>query len=275
VTLLTERAEAAAPRDLADGLPIPPADAELARLVGALNRMLARLEASHAKELRFAADAGHRLRTPVATLRAEAELAMRGDPADQVEALGRIVQDADRLALVVDRMLRRIRGGGDSAEPVVVALAAAAARWERQAGLVGVTVILELAPTISETASCPHVIDVTEPIVDNAIRHTPAGGTVEVAVTTEHAPGGPTLVIDVHDTGSGVPPELAPQIFNAWVSSRDGSMAGGLGLWVARETARDVAGDVVLRESAAGRTVFTVCLPLALEVPLEGAAATS
>ncbi|MCW2825129.1 MAG: hypothetical protein JWQ91_2046 [Aeromicrobium sp.] len=85
---LAERAEAAAPRDLAIGLPVPPAGAELARLVGALNRRLARVEISHVKELQFAADAGHRLRAPVATLRAEAELAMRGDRADQTEALG-------------------------------------------------------------------------------------------------------------------------------------------------------------------------------------------
>ncbi|MCW2769979.1 MAG: integral rane sensor signal transduction histidine kinase [Aeromicrobium sp.] len=266
VTLLTERAEAAAPRDLANGLPVPPADAELARLVGALNRMLARLEVSHAKELQFAADAGHRLRTPVATLRAEAELAMRGDPDDQTEALGRIMRDADQLALVVDRMLYRMRGGRDSSEPVMPALATAAARWERQARLVGVTLILELAPTISESASCPHAVDVTEPIVDNAIRHTPAGGTVEVTARAEQGQDGPALLIDVSNTGSGVPPELAPQIFDAWVSSRDGSIAGGLGLWVARETARDVAGDVVLRENAVGCTVFSVRLPLVHEV---------
>jgi signal transduction histidine kinase len=275
VTLLTERAEAAAPRDLANGLPVPPADAELARLVGALNRMLARLEVSHAKELQFAADAGHRLRTPVATLRAEAELAMRGDGEDQTAALGRIVRDADQLALVVDRMLHRIRAGRDSSEPVILALATAVARWERQAGLVGVRLVLELAPTISETASCPQVVDVTEPIVDNAIRHTPAGGTVEVAARAEQGLDGPTLVIDVRDTGSGVPPELAPQIFDAWVSSRDGSIAGGLGLWVARETARDVTGDVVLRENTVGRTVFTVRLPLAYEARPEGASTPS
>lgn len=161
------------------------------------------------------------------------------------------------MALVADRMLRRIRGGRDSSEPVIPALVAAAARWERQAGLVGVTLVLELAPTIPESASCPHAVDIIEPIVDNAIRHTPAGVTAEVTARAEQGRDGPTLVIDVRDAGSGVPPELAFQTFDAWVSSRNGSIAG-VGSWVARETARDLDGDVVLREDAVGRTIFTV-----------------
>lgn len=106
VTRLTESAETLEPRALATGLPLPRRDAELARLVSALNRMLARLHESHATELAFAADAGHRLRTPVAALRAEAERALRErDPKEQTAALERILLDADQLTSIVDRML--------------------------------------------------------------------------------------------------------------------------------------------------------------------------
>ena len=126
VTRIAEDAEGVRPRDLATGLPVPHRDAELARLVEALNRMLSRLHESHASELAFAADAGHRLRTPVATLRAEAELALREtDPAELSAALQRIVDDADQLTSIVDRMLARSRAHDHGPELVLDVLAAA------------------------------------------------------------------------------------------------------------------------------------------------------
>lgn len=263
VTRLTEKAEAAGPGDLVGGLPVPRGDAEVARLVGALNRMLQRLEAGHAKELQFAADAGHRLRTPVATLRAEAELALREvDPVEQRAALGRILADADQLSLVVDRMLARIRSGKDTWEPVVPALTSASSGWQRQASLVGVEIDFRLSSDMSDSARAPEIVAVVEPLVDNAIRHAPSHGTVTVFVSHGAAPDA-TVTVDVSDTGPGIAPELVAQIFDAWVSTRDASSAGGLGLWLARETARDLGGNVQLVESRRGGTTFRVSLPLA------------
>lgn len=260
VTRLTERAEAAGPGDLIDGLPIPHGDAELARLVGALNRMLHRLETSHAKELQFAADAGHRLRTPVATLRAEAELALRdGDPAEHLAALGRIIKDADQLSLVVDRMLARIRSRHDTHEPIVPILKSAAVRWHRQAELAGVTFQCLISPSLSPSAQCPEAVDVIEPLVDNAIRHTADQGTVTLTVAAED---GTVMAAAIHDNGTGIAPELAATVFDAWVSTRDASLAGGLGLWLARETARDLGGDIRLIASRPGSTTFGIRLPM-------------
>jgi nitrogen-specific signal transduction histidine kinase len=71
------------------------------------------------------------------------------------------------------------------------------------------------------------------------------------------------MTVHVTNTGGGIPRELAPQIFDAWVSGRDASEAGGLGLWLARETARDAGGDVTLVDPAPGRTTFRVVLPCA------------
>jgi signal transduction histidine kinase len=260
VTTLTEEAEGIRSGDLADGLPVPADDAELARLVGALNRMLARLHEGHARELAFAADAGHRLRTPVATLRAEAELALREpDAAQHRAALRRIVRDADQLTVIVDRMLARNRSRAGTAEPVRSALESAAARWARQAGLLGVTFTVALPTELTADISCPQLVDVVEPIVDNALRHTLGGGSVEMAVSVQQA--GTRIAVDVTNTGPGIPSDLVPQIFDAWVSSRDASEAGGLGLWLARETARDTGGEVTLVDPAPGRTTFRVVLP--------------
>ncbi|MDQ1600432.1 MAG: hypothetical protein QOD68_1906 [Actinomycetota bacterium] len=261
VTTLTEEAEAIRAGDLADGLPVPADDAELARLVGALNRMLGRLHDSHNRELAFAADAGHRLRTPVATLRAEAELALREpDPAQHLAALRQIVRDADQLTLIVDRMLARNRSRArTAAEPVRSSLESETIRWLRQAGLLGVTFTLQLLSGLTNDITCPELIDVVDPIVDNAIRHTPRGGQVAMILVLDPTPA--RLRVDVTNSGAGIPRELVPQVFDAWVSGRDASVAGGLGLWLARETARDSGGEVTLVDPSPGRTTFRVVLP--------------
>jgi signal transduction histidine kinase len=262
VTRLTESAEAVRPRDLARGLPVPRQDAELARLVGALNRMLVRLHESHSTELAFAADAGHRLRTPVATLRAEAELALRAaDPDEQGAALERIVQDADQLTSIVDRMLARSRARTPSPEPVGWVVADARPRWQRQADLAGIRLEIRVAEGIDDRIQCVDLVETIEPIVDNAMRHTPRAGLVEIDVRCGERETEGQLVVDISDTGPGVPAHLAPVLFDAWVSTRDASVAGGLGLWLARETARDAGGDVRLLEGDGHGTTFQVLLP--------------
>ncbi len=261
VTRLTESAELLGAGDVVGGLPAPRRDAELARLVAALNRMLVRLHESHATELAFAADAGHRLRTPVATLRAEAELALReNDPAELGRALERIVQDADQLTSIVDRMLARSRSRGHSPVPVVAALETAVVRWNRQAELCGITLSLRIDSLIRPEVRCAELVEIVEPIFDNATRHTDSGGTIDIHATLESA--SPARgVVDISNTGPAVPADLAPHVFDAWVSTRDASMAGGLGLWLARETARETGGDVLLVQGAAP-TTFRVILPV-------------
>ncbi len=262
VTRITEDAETVRPQDLASGLPIPHRDAEMARLVEALNRMLSRLHESHASELAFAADAGHRLRTPVATLRAEAELALREtDPAELSAALQRIVDDADQLTSIVDRMLARSRAHDRGPQLVLAVLAAAGGRWQRQAELAQVTLSVNTSGTITPTTACTELEEILEPILDNAVRHTPAGGAVDIDLHLE-APGRPMLVVRVSNTGEPIPVALANHVFDAWVSSRDASVAGGLGLWLARETARDVGGDITLVPAGPHTTTFRVRLPL-------------
>jgi signal transduction histidine kinase len=262
VTRIAEDAETVRPHDLASGLPVPHGDAELARLVEALNRMLSRLHESHASELAFAADAGHRLRTPVATLRAEAELALReSDPAELSAALQRIVDDADQLTSIVDRMLARSRAHDRGPELVLEVLAAAGGRWRRQAELAEATLYVRAHGDITPTTACAELEEIIEPILDNAVRHTPSGGTVDITLHIE-ASSEPTLVVNVSNTGEPIPADLAPKVFDAWVSSRDASIAGGLGLWLARETARDVGGDIQLVPDGQPTTTFRVKLPL-------------
>lgn len=261
VTRLTENAESVQPRDLTSGLPVPHRDAELTRLVEALNRMLARLHHSHATEIAFAADAGHRLRTPVATLRAEAELGLREtDPDELTSALQRVVADADQLTYIVDRMLARSRAHSRTPDPVLDVLGEASSRWHRQAALASVTLRLQTEETITPKTRCTELVEILDPLIDNAVRHTLAAGSVDVDVRLDGSSHG-MLQVTVSNTGEPVPDELAPYVFDAWVSSRDATLAGGLGLWLARETARDLGGDVTL-VTQSSPTTFRVRLPV-------------
>ena len=264
VTRLTEEAEVVSLSDIGRGLPVPTADADLARLVAALNRMLDRLHAGHRRDLAFAADASHRLRTPLATLRAEAELALAvGDPAQMRTALSQIVADADHLARILDRMLAAdSRTGREPPEQLIGLIPRLAQRWRRQAQAAGLQLNVWTAagPDGAAAVSGRELAAIIDPLVENAMQHTPAGGSVEVRVTASAA----EICAQVANTGSGVAPELRDRLFEPWVSSRSASSAGGLGLWLARETARAIGGEVWLTDPADGHTVFSVRLPAAL-----------
>lgn len=229
--------------------------------------MLRRIDEAHVAELAFAADAGHRLRTPVATLRAEAELALR-DPGPEARtmALQQIIADADHLGVIVDQMLAR--GRTRALKPAVVTdlISKGSTRWRRQAELAEVRLSVQVDPMLPVQLRSDNLLDVVEPLIENAIRHTPSGDNVTVRVTAvlsdpSAKPQRTRPRIEVTNTGEPVPAELAPRVFDAWVSSRPGSEAGGLGLWIARETARDVGGEVSLDPSVAGQTTFRVDLP--------------
>jgi signal transduction histidine kinase len=96
---------------------------------------------------------------------------------------------------------------------------------------------------------------------------------VSLDVRRAHSSGGETegepnqIVVEVTNTGDGIPADLASRVFDPWVSSRDASIAGGLGLWLARETARDVGGNVTLTETGPGTCTFRISLPLARPGP--------
>lgn len=272
VSKLTDDAEQAGSGS-ATGLPVPVDDVELGRLVQALNRMLGRIHTSHTAELTFAADAGHRLRTPVATLRAEAELALDDpDPGSQTAALRRIIGDADQLALIVDRMLARSRRRSHQSAAVTSVLIQASERWQRQAQLAHLKLVLSVAAGVTPELYCEDLLDVVDPIVENAIRYCPTDGHIDITAAHPTRKSGVIwLRMAISNTGPPIPSHLAPHIFGAWVSSRGGSEAGGLGLWIARETAHDCGGDIALDQSVPGQTTFVVDLPMQTAAPRDGA----
>jgi signal transduction histidine kinase len=135
--------------------------------------------------------------------------------------------------------------------------------------LTGIRVDVRLDATVPPDARCSALLETLEPILENAVRHTPWDGEVCVLVRLEPMDGQPggRVVVDVSNTGAGVDPALQSHVFDAWASTRDASVAGGLGLWLARETARDHGGDVLLTAPGPGTTTFRVELPTTAEAP--------
>lgn len=143
---------------------------------------------------------------------------------------------------------------------MLAALERAVPRWWRHADVDAIKLTVNADPDLDPGITCLELVEIIEPIVDNALRHTPPGGVVALDVHL-HPSAPDAIVVDISNSGPPVS-EIAPHIFDAWVSSRDASTAGGLGLWLARDTFRDIGGEVTLLACDTGLTKFRVQLPI-------------
>jgi signal transduction histidine kinase len=245
----------------------------LSVLVGVLvaRRAMAPLELALARQRRFVADASHELRTPLTLLTTRAQLLERrlrhdGDTSHpQAEAL---VADARRMGDVVTDLLlaASLEAQPERGEPVDVRAIATAAVEAAQALAAesGVTVSGPqpgASATVLGTAGA--LRRVVDSLVDNASRHTPRGGSVEVAVTS----GGGRVVLEVADDGPGIDPAVAGRLFERFAhapAAENRSRSGfGLGLALVREVVEAHGGTVAGRDGPHGGAVFEVSLPSA------------
>ncbi|MBV9291247.1 MAG: hypothetical protein JO222_02270 [Frankiales bacterium] len=266
VTRLAEDADALSVSNSSRGLSIHTADVELSRLVAALNRMLTRLSTHYATNLAAAAETTHRLRTPLATLRAEAELALLDDdPQATRVALERIVADADRLTGLVDRLLSAA-GGHSDVRPAESACAEMGAEWRRQAEARGCSVNVQCRGTGNTDVTLLRAV--VDPLVENAIRHSSPNKPVAIDLLIDDS----GTRISVTNQGLGVSPEVRDQLFQPW----SGRPHGGIGLWLAREAARGGGGDLWCDSFGPPETRFVAQLqPVGAEPPSPVASETA
>src|SRR4051794_33018363 len=228
VAEMTERAAEWSEHDLHRRFEVGPPRDELTALAATLNGLLGRLDAALRHEQRFSAEMAHELRTPLAGVRAEAELALRSGTAPR-EALEAVLAGTERMETVIDTLLAaarsdHVRGSSD---------AVAAAR--RAAEPHGAGVHAQQEP-MTVGAGEDVVAGALQPLLENAVRH--AAHEVDVRVSR----GQGDVVIAVLDDGSGIAPGDAQRIFEPGVSDAGGA---GLGLPLARRLARAAGGDVV------------------------------
>jgi len=250
--------------DLSQRLTAPPTDDELGRLGAVLNEMLARLERSFRAVRQFSSDAAHELRTPLTVLKGELEVALRTvdaqaeratphDGNDEYRrALTSCLEEVDRLTGLVDDMLLLARADSGAitlprdtvdlralvldAEPGLRALATAA----------GITLRVDAPQPVRVRGYGPLLFRVLFNLGDNAIKYTPAGGTVTIATRATGA--GAELV--VRDTGPGIPLEHHADIFERFYRGdpAHGRGGSGLGLAVVRASAGAHGGRVTVDE---------------------------
>lgn len=235
----------------------PPRD-ELTGLAATLDGLLGRIAASRRHEQRFSAEMAHELRTPLAGIQAEAELAARpGRPPAEVRAsLEAIVGGTERMTGVIDTLMAVARGevsGPDGCD----ALAVIADALDGLPAHEGVTLRGPAGGgSVRLAADADLVARALLPLVDNAVRH--ARTRVDVALAVR----GGVARISVLDDGEGVAAGEEEAIFAPGYQARPAGAGpnggAGLGLALARRLARTAGGDVVAEPGDGGRFVLTV-----------------
>jgi two-component system sensor histidine kinase QseC len=259
-TLAERPPQALAPVQLDD------APAEMQPLVAALNQLLERIGAMVAAERRFTADAAHELRTPIAAIRTQAQVALaEADDDARRHALRATLAGCDRATRLVDQLLTLSRLEAGAAPPLApVDLGALAQRVvaELAPGAIarGQTLGLDLPPdTLRVPGNDTLLGALLRNLVDNALRYSPAGAEVRVAVA--QAAGQVQLLVD--DSGPGLAEaeqaRLGERFFRVLGSGQSGS---GLGWSIVRRIAAAHGATVVVGRSAAlGGLAVTVGWP--------------
>jgi heavy metal sensor kinase len=265
---MVERARSINAERLNDRLPVDNPHDELGRLATVFNETLTRLESSFEQMRHFTADASHELRTPLTAIRSVGEVGLRGrrDETAYREIIGSMLEEVDRLALLVDRllMLSRADTGRNNLSIDVVDIPELAGEVSEQLSVLAE----EKNQTI--TVHC----DVVQPwigdrmvlrqallnLVDNAIKYSSVGSVIEVRVAQTAA----GTTIDVVDNGPGIPVELRSRVFDRFYrvdKARSRENGGtGLGLAIAKWAVEVNGGHVTLEPTSAG-SCFRITLP--------------
>ena len=258
---------------------------EVAPLVGAINDLLQRLDQSVSAQRHFLADAAHQLKTPLAGLRTQAELAEReldrgqGDPKSLKHTLQQISLSSQRATHMVNQLLSMARAEAQEQtlrhEPVDLAelvrdtvrdFVPRALEKRIDLGYEGpssdVVALLQAQPVLLR--------ELVRNLVDNALQYTPAGGAVTARVMPD--PFGQVLVLQVEDSGPGVPPAERELIFRPFYRALGTNVDGtGLGLAIVQEIAQQHDAEVVVSDahprtgSASPGALFTVRFPIRQE----------
>jgi signal transduction histidine kinase len=245
-----------------DRLPLAGTGDELDRLAGTLNDMLGRIEEASTRNLRFAADVAHEVRTPLATIRARLE-SLRGGEA-RVEAAVREVERVESLVrslLLICRADER-EAGLDHAPLDLQAVAAEVAGFFAPVAAVrGIRFEVDVPPGLRAAGEPESLVRALANLVDNALHASDPGGEVSVRGARE----GGRVRLEVLDRGCGVPEESRARIFERFFRAPGGKArnpgGSGLGLALVRAVARSHGGEASYEPRPGGGSVFRIELP--------------
>jgi signal transduction histidine kinase len=249
----------AEPRKVAhDGLP-----RELSPVVRALDRLLERVQAALRHERTLTADAAHELRTPLAALRAQAQVALRAtDAAERAEALQALMAGVDRATHLVNAVmtLARLDARETKSTELPVTDLAAVVRLVLEelapaATARGIEVTFEPA-TDKVRGDADALAILVRNLVDNALRH--ARSRVDVTIKGDDK----SVRIVVSDDGPGVPAEMSQRVFDRFFRAGASDTGAGLGLSLAQRVVELHAGSIMADRAPIGGARFTVTFPV-------------
>ena len=263
---MAARARTITAERLSDRLPVENPNDELGRLAGVFNETLARLESSFVQMERFTADVSHELRTPLTAIRSVGEVGLREHRTDAEYRgiIGSMLEEADRLACLVDTLLAVSRAGSGSARLTreTVDLGGMAQEVAGHLRVLaedkGQSISVECAGDARCEGDRVILRQALINLVDNAIKYSPAAGDIRIRVST--AAG--KAVLEVSDTGPGIPEERRVRIFDRY--SRGAASPGGgagLGLAIARWAVEANRGELSLEPTAGTGSTFRITFP--------------
>ncbi len=270
VRTLTEAAEQMSARDLSSRLPVDfGIRDELTELAETFNGLLARLDASVARERRFTANAAHELLTPLATLRSEVDVALRRErdaPAYR-EVLERLLLDVARMTDTVRGLLQlaRVEAIVKRSEDRLNLSALVSERADvfgAQGAVKALRLEVNVVPGIVVTGEAAPLLEVVDNLLQNAIKYTPTGGRVSVQLT--HGSG--VAVLRVADSGAGFEAAEADRLFDRFyrsdVPAIQAESGSGLGLAIVKAIVEAYGGAVSSQSAGPGQGAsFEVRLP--------------
>lgn len=267
---MAEKAKGITAERLSERLPVENPDDEFGRLATVFNETLVRLENAFERLRRFTADASHELRTPLTTIKSVGEVGLREqrDPAAYRDIIGSMLEEADRLARLVDGLLTLTRADAAASLPNRERLDLATLTEE----------VVDFLHVLAEEKQQTLRIDIREEvhveadrwmlrqaiinIIDNAINYSPQDAAIQIVVRRDVQNG---AVIEVIDEGPGISEEHRAKVFERFyrIDGDRSSQTGGtgLGLAIARWAVEANGGKIELETEQDKGSTFRIVLP--------------
>jgi len=267
---ITKRAEGITSTNLSERLPVIRTGDELERLSMSLNRMIERLDEAFQHINRFSADASHELRTPLTILQLELEGMAQDHRRDAalVDQMGSALEETHRMSRIVESLLAisRLDAGEVKMDKTRLDLGDLAASTADEMRLLAEEKSIRLrthaAVSIQVEGDRTRLQQVIVNLIDNAIKYTQEGGTVEIRVGQE----GNTAILEVSDDGPGIPAHALPHVFERFYradKARSRASGGaGLGLSIVKAICAAHNAEVKVSSQEGRGSCFRVELPM-------------
>jgi len=257
--------------DLNLRIPDTAADDEMQGLIRSLNAMIGRIETAFAHVNQFSSHVAHELKTPLAIVKGEMELALREtrSPDEYQRVITISLEEIDRLVRIVRDLLllARLDYSPDVFSFETFDLSAFLAEIHEHSSILAEPKSLEIhldvpASPVWVRGDAAHLRRLFLNLIHNAVKFTPEKGRIRVALSAEDG----NARVTVSDTGRGIPPQDIPKVFNTFFHTRpdgpDAEPGSGLGLSIAQSIAKAHKGEIAVQSPPGEGAAFTVRLPM-------------